>query len=329
MEYIGLCLTGYEILEGHLKREHIRKIREWGFDTLLVTFWWSFFERKERPYEYNEENLRIFGEGLKKIKEEGLKVIISGRVCYDPIEMPDWAGWATHDYVNLSDEGRKRYRKLWEMLTQRFPDYIYCPWHFPYHRQNAGSTQRDIYENITFPYILSGIREYSSNTVIYSPIYQGDADEGSTYYEYAEPYSDKNIVYALGHLIPWYVTDGGNWDYDIERMDRAFKGVKRFRKKGLPMVSIEYAPLYWNYSNPIHKSRLDCLRESIKRMRKYDVGYLYWRISLYQPNSDNILKDIENFEPTEVLDIIKPKTKTDNLEFIIIILIIIVILLRG
>lgn len=324
----GFALAGYEVLENHIQREHFKKIKEWGFDTVLITFWWSFFEEEGSPYQYNEENLRIFRSKIDIAIDEGLIVILSGRVCLDPVEMPDWAGWSTHDYVIQNDEGLNRYIALWKMLIDRFPDCEYCPWHFPYHRQDCSTEKKTRYHEYIFPKLLAGIREKTNKRIIYSPIWQGNADEGSTWYEQNEPLKDSNILYGVGHMIPWYVTDQGNWNYDYDRLDRAFKGIKRFRNMGLPMVSIEFSPLYWTHQQRISSSRVDCLKESLKRLKKYDVGFLYWRMSLYQDEGDNIIEDIPTFKPIpEIFKIIKPVPQKEIAWMGIILLIMAIILI--
>jgi hypothetical protein len=96
----------------------------------------------------------------------------------------------------------------------------------------------------------------------------------------------------------WTVIDYKSGNYDIERLDEAFRGIKHWTETfNLPMMSVEYAPLRWERDEPIDESRLACLNESLNRMGIYDVGWMYWRLSLGHASGDNILEDIENFEP--------------------------------
>ena len=99
-------------------------------------------------------------------------------------------------------------------------------------------------------------------------------------------------------MVPWNVIDYSAWNYDVERLDKAFAGVKRWTETfGLPMMSVEYAPLAWVRGESIDESRLACLSESLSRMSLYNVGWMYWRLSLAQKGGDNILANIDNFEP--------------------------------
>jgi hypothetical protein len=306
--YNGFACAGSDFIYEGYTSEHFRKIRQWGFNCPLLEIWWTRYiePREDLVGFYDEQKLQGLRRSVDLALNEGLRVIISGRVCYDPVTMPSWAGWSTHDYVNLNQSsgwsapGLDRYIKFWEMIAQRFPECMYCLWHFPYHRQGVDSTQVDRFYDVTFPALLRAVRKYSNNTVIFVPIYQGSIENGedADYYLTANPFNDENIIYGLCHMMPWSVVDYGNWDYDIQRMDAAFLGVKRWRETfGLPMMSVEYTPLRWTRGESIDESRLACLNESVKRMTMYNVGWMYYRLSLQQPDGDNILADIENFEP--------------------------------
>jgi len=299
--YRGFACGGDDFIYERYTTEHFKKVRQLGFDCLLVEIWWSNFieSDKDAVGVYNEQNLQGLRRSVDLALSQGFNVILSGRVCYNPIEMPDWAGWATHDYVNLQDEGLDRYAKFWEMMVQRFPDCMYCLWHMPYHMQGVDSYRTDRYYTVTFPTLLSAVRKHSNNNVIFVPIHQGSGSgRDSYYYETATPFSDKNIIYGCGHMTDQKVEYGSNWDYNYQKLEDAFKGIKRFKETyNLPMMSVEYFPLQWERGKPISQSRLDCLAESLKRMDKYGIGWMYWRLSHQQRGGDNILEDLENFEP--------------------------------
>jgi hypothetical protein len=308
--YRGFACDEASFIYGKYTREHFREIKQWGFDCVLVTFWWtgSIERNKGAVGVYSEQNLQGLRRSVDLVLNEGLKVIISGRVCYDPYTEVGWDGWATHDYVNMHDEGLNRYAKFWEMIVQRFPDCMYCLWHFPYHKQGASEEARNRYYTVTFPTLLNAVRKYSDNKVIFVPIHQGATRNGETsdYYLTANPIDDDNIIYGLGHMMPWNVIDYGTWNYDIERVDEAFAGVKRWTQTfKLPMMSVEYTPLAWVRGKIIEKSRLACLSEILNRMSLYNIGWMYWRLSLTQKGGDNILANIENFEPnTSILTLL-------------------------
>ena len=308
--YRGFAVSGEDFIYERYTSEDFRRIKQWGFNSLLVTVWWTehIEPYADQPFVYNEQKLQALERSVNLAQAEGLNIILSGRVQHEPGAV-SWDGWSTHDYVNLQEEGLNRYAKFWEMMVQRFPDCMYCLWHFPYHKQSADSMRRDRFYTVTFPTLLSAVRKHSNNKVIFVPIYQGATKNGETadYYLTATPIDDDNIIYGLGHMMPWSVVDGDNWDYDYSRMDTAFSGAKRWKETfDLPMMSIEYAPLTWIRGRPIHQSRIDCLDESLKRMSMYDVCWMYWRISLSQSGGDNILANIGNFEPnTSILTILQ------------------------
>jgi len=298
--YRGFAVHSYQLIYGWFRIEHFNKIRQWGFNSVLVEFWWSkdFEPSKSAVGVYNEQNLRKFRSAVDLARQAGLVVIISGRVCYDPSVTADWDGWATHDYVNLNlSGGLTRYARFWEMMVQRFPDCIYCLWHMPYHKQGVDSTRANKYYQTTFPTLLNAVRKYSSNKVVFVPIHQGSE---SSYYKTAMPLRDSNIIYGLGHMSPGKVEyDSNTWDYDYADLTSIFAGVKRWRETfNLPMMSVEYFPLEWIRGRSIAQSRLDALEESLKRMQLYNVGWMYWRLSL-EGGGDNILANTASFEPNQ------------------------------
>ena len=292
VDYSFACSADDLIYERHTS-EHFAKIKQWGFNCIFVPFFWTFdFEQKEDDVGvYNEQNLQGLRRSVDLALSEGLEVILSGRVSFN--NEVGWDGWATHDYVNMQDEGLNRYAKFWEMMVQRFPDCMYCLWHFPYHQQGTDLARTSRFYDVTFPTLLSTVRKHSNNKVIFVPIHQS-----ANYYLTANPIDDPNLIYGLGHMLAGKVEYGRNWDYDYKELDNRFAGVKHWRETfNLPMMSVEYAPLSWVRGEPIHQSRLDCLNESLKRMSMYDVGWMYWCLSLTMKGGDNILASIENFKP--------------------------------
>jgi hypothetical protein len=306
----GFACSGDDLIKEKYTSEYFRRIKQWGFNTLLVEIWWTrdVEPYADQPFVYNERKLQALKRSVNLAQAEGLNIILSGRVQHELGDV-SWDGWSTHDYVNLQEGGLNRYAKFWEMMVQRFPNCMYCLWHFPYHEQSADSMRRDRFYTVTFPTLLSAVRKHSNNKVVFVPIHQGATRNGETadYYLTASPIDDDNIIYGLGHMMPWSVVDGGNWDYDYSRMDTAFSGIKRWTETfKLPMMSVEYSPIRWVRGEPIDKSRLDCLQESLKRMNIYNVGWMYWRLSLTQTWGDNIIEDINDFEPnTSILTILQ------------------------
>jgi hypothetical protein len=308
--YRGFACSGDDLMNERYTSEDFRRIKQWGFNTLLVEIWWTrdVEPYADRPFVYSEQRLQALERSISLAQAEGLNIILSGRVQHEP-GVVSWDGWSTHDYVNLQEEGLNRYAKFWEMMVQRVTNCMYCLWHFPYHDQSADSMRRDRYYTVTFPTLLSAVRKHSNNKVIFVPIHQGATKNGETadYYLTASSIDDANIIYGLGHMMPWSVVDGGSWNYDVQRMDTAFSGIQRWTETfKLPMMSVEYSPIRWVRGEPIDESRLDCLEESLKRMGNYNVGWVYWRLSLTQTWGDNILDDINNFEPnTSILTIFR------------------------
>jgi len=308
--YCGFALPSNGIIGSLWTREHFRKIKSWGFkDVLIDDIWWGRFVSQGGTY--RKTRFARLDEAVQWARSEGLNVGLSLRVCWDPTpEGADtswWTDWSydevrdeqmpSHDYVNLEDEGRERYASFVEFIVQRYPNCFYSLWHFPYHKQGVDSVRRNRFYAVTFPTLLGAVRKYSNNTIVFVPIHQGMSGNGevASYYETATPLDDPNIVYGLGHCMPWNVVDWGSWDYDFNRLDEAFEGIRRFRETyDLPMFSVEFTPLRW--SGNIDESRLACLEEVLKRTFQYEVGWAYHRISASKRSGDNIIEDINDFE---------------------------------
>lgn len=296
----GFACDGADLIAERWSLEKFQKIVEWGFDTILVTFWWGKLERQDGTYQTTRID-RIKSQ-VDLALEAHLNVILSMRVCYEPSGDPsyrtDWTNrLPTHDYVNTNSVGRDRYAKFLRMIAEEFPNCKYCLWHFPYHKQSVDAETKRLFYDVTMPSLINAIREVNNNEIVFVPIYQGATRNGETadYYLTAEPLTDPNIIYALSHMIPWTVVNG-EWDKDENKMVTAFAGVKHWTETyGLPMMSIEYAPLSWN-GKPLTQTRLDCLKSSLDKMDDYQVGFAYWRLWLLKRQSANVLSDLANFE---------------------------------
>lgn len=290
----GVALFGYEVTGDLIQLHHFQKIKSWGFDSILITNWWGVGESQEG--QYDENVLAKYTQVIGWAKQAGLKVVLSMRVCYDPNE----EGF-THDYVNTTSEGRERYCRYLQKIVQNLDADMYCLWHYPYHMQYPTAGQKSTYYNTTFPRLLSAVREYTSKPIIFAPMEQGGTPGGemmeSSYeYQFIEPYSDTNIVYGLGHMLPWSVTVG-EWDYNHNLLDKFFDGVRRFRGKNQPMMSIEYAPLFWSPGQQMPQSKLDCLKESLIRMKQNNVDWFFWCASTFLQGEDNLVEDLSAFTP--------------------------------
>ncbi len=306
--YRGFAVRGEEFIYEKFTSEHFRKIRQWGFNSIMVTIWWSELIEpyKDQPYVYDEDNLLALRRQVTLAQNEDLKVLLAGRVQYSSTASYD--GWATHDYVNMQDEGLDRYARFWEMMVQRFPESIYIPWQCPYHKQGTDSARDSRFYGVTFPTLLGAIREHSNNTVVFVPIHQGLLGVEAGYYHDAEPLDDTNVIYGFGHMSPGKVEyDRNTWNYDMSQVDEVFEGIKIFRETyDAPMMSVEYFPLEW--SGSIDQSRLDALEESLRRMKTYDAGWMYWRLSL-SIGATNIIEDMENFIPQpDLMDLLQSGT---------------------
>jgi len=326
----GFDCAGEDFISERWTLDKFQKVIDWGFNTIVVLFWWGKLEREDGTYQ--TEKIAKIKRQIALAEQVGLNVIVSLRVCWDDAGNPSWASdWSNgkpfHDYVNMTEQGRSRYAKFLAMIAQEFPNCQYCLWHFPYHRQAINDERKRLFTDVTIPSLIDAVREVNENSIIFVPIYQGATLNGETsdYYLTAEPLPYSNIIYGLGHMIPWSVVNG-EWDRDEARMVRAFEGVKHWTETyGLPMLSVEYAPLSWN-GIPLTESRLNCLKSSIDKMDDYQVGFLCHRISLYRRSGDNVLSDIPSFAINESISnvlksyevVVPPQPPTEDNRFLLL-----------
>lgn len=304
MKGFAVDVRSFYALSPEENQKMLAKIREWGFDTILICDYWAQLQNEDHTL--NTPRIAAIQKAITWAKGQNLTVILSVRVQVSvppaSYEHNNWINPPTAQWVNNTSEGLAAFTSFIELFVQTFPDVIYCLWHFPYHKIMPTAEERTRFYTITFPALLYAVRKHSNNPVVFTPIHQGLLDLASdqsdtSYYVTATPQPDNNIIYAVGHMIPWAVLGGQEWNYNTAAMDSAFAGIKRWRENfNLPMLSVEYAPFH----QPITQhSRLDCLSEAMKRMLHYDVGFAYWRLTIYQQEVTNILTDIPTLTPNQ------------------------------
>jgi len=277
---------------------HMQQIKNWGFNFVKLVVWWTFqLEPDENaPGVYNEEFLDYMNWIIDMAWDAGLYSIVSIRVCYDPVDMPYWAGWSTHDYVvyNQADSGGtlglERFCSLWRMLVNRFdsnPGVIgHNPWMFPYHGQTVpdGDERVDLYNNNVSQALNSAIREKSNKIIFWSPVHCGVyayTDEegyhafGTGGYGAYPPHwnqtrvprawDDKNIVYMITAYGDYEVASSPEvvWDYDVPLIEQSLSFGKPFQDNyDVPMMSSEGPGLFIHHPHdPDHPANLRPIRQ--------------------------------------------------------------------
>jgi len=278
------------------------KIKEWGFSTVQYSVFWGNLSNEDGSF--RDDWIWLLNEEFKKARSAGLKIVLCLRVQYyvpnESWEYPGWQTPATHDYVNLTDEGRRRYCSFLEKVVIVFPNVdIYCPWHYVYHRQLVDDERRNTYVNVTFPAMLAAMRKHTSKPIVFSPPHQGVKDivgqaDADFYLDFTK-YSDGNIIYAVSHMVKWQVLTGQEeWDRDVSKIDVAFEGVRVFRQKypSVSMYSIEFAPWY-RATTPLSAVNLEYFNEVLKRMSQHHVGFQYWRLEPPDYPSEDIINAMQ------------------------------------
>jgi hypothetical protein len=262
--------------------ELFNQIKAWGFDTVQFEVWWGNISKEDGTF--RPDWTPFLQNYIDMAHAAGLKVIFTMRVCYDPNNpmeyYTDWSLGPTHDYVNMTQEGRTRYCAFLEKIATTFPQVDYfCPWHFPYHRQDFSDAQKQTYVNITFPAMYAALRKHTGKPVIFNPPHHGStniivqADNG--FYLNFAPYSFP-VIYAVNSCIKWQVLTGSEaWDGNTSTIDGYFEGIRVFRQKySAEMACLEFAG--W-YNVPLDENRMSCFKEVLARMSRYNVGFIFWR----------------------------------------------------
>jgi len=277
---------------------HMQQIKNWGLNFVKLVVWWTAdLEPDENaPFVYNEKFIGYMNWIIDMAWDAGIYSIISVRVCYNPIEMPSWAGWSTHDYVvyNQVDSGGQRglerFCNLWRMLVHRFDDHEgvigYNPWMYPYHQESTpdGDERVDLYNNNVSPALISAIREKSDKIIFWSPVdcgarayfdEQGYNPFGTGGYgvypphwnetRVPEPWDDKNIVYTFSEYGNHQVASNSErvWNYDVQRIEQNLSFGKWFQETyDVPMMTSEGPGIFiHNPENLDHPSNIRPIRQ--------------------------------------------------------------------
>jgi hypothetical protein len=191
--------------------------------------------------------------------------------------------------------GRTRYLNYLSMMAERFPDCGFVPMGYPYHgTENSGDLTAeivDIYYEITFPQMLSVIRQFNEHPVIFNPISMGfgpwwELDyskiQQTWFYTQDIPdYSDANLLYNINTHDSYNsiaVANMERWDYDVEKLRWHYQPCF---DQPLPYVAIEFLALNIHFEEgaerPIDQSRLDWVEENMKIIRELGASWFYFR----------------------------------------------------
>ena len=302
---------------------HMQQIKNWGFNFVKLVVWWTFWLEPDEnaPGAYNEEFLSCMSWIIDMAWDAGLYSIVSVRVCFNPVDMPYWAGWSTHDYVvyNQVDSGGthglERFCDLWRMLVNRFDDNPgvigYNPWMFPYHAQEVpdGDERVDLYNTNVSPALISAIREKSNKIIFWSPVdcgaraytdEEGYHDFGTGAYGAYPPHwnqtrvprawDDQNIVYMITEYGDYEV--GSNpevvWNYDSYHIEQSLAFGKLFQDTyDVPMMSSEGPGLsIHNSEDPDHPANTRPIRQDrldlvVQTLNFFDDYPKNWAYWLY------------------------------------------------
>jgi len=293
----GFCLD----IEGFTS-ENYAKIKALGFDTVLLPVW--FGRMVDENLNVNWDVMNRADEHAKLAQAQGLHVVLSSRVQYaDPPQSWTSIGWANPpraDFVNMTSDGLTKYGEYLARLVHEIRGCTYCLWHFPYHAQNIDDARRHRLWNVTYPYLINRVRQVTKNALIIVPPHQGIYDlyhqDDADWYLDHDPLEGSNLLYGCNHMMDWQViAKGQQWNGDVERVNRAFAGIRNARSKGMRLVSVEFGTIHF-YGGAIDQNRLDYLAEVMKHMNQNNVDILYWIARKRELGGDNAIINIENFE---------------------------------
>jgi hypothetical protein len=293
-----------------LSLAHMQQIKRWGFNVIRVPLFWTFhFEADQNDvgnygkFEEGYPLMPLLKTLIRMANEAGLYVIPTIRVCYDPVTMPYWAGWSTHDYVvyNQTDsagmKGLDRYANFFRWFVSELdaePNVIgYMPWMVPFHGQVLAEEDERIslYNSVVSQRIIATVRAVSNKIIFWSPVHCGAKGEIELAQRYATdvppPFADKNVVYNIMGF-GWYSVAGlgAVWDGIVETLRNSLTPGKNHQDTyNVPMLVSETGLDIHATSpeRPIRSDRLAMFRTLLQLFDDYPKNWICWEYS--GPNS--------------------------------------------
>jgi len=277
----------YSSHNGNYTLEDFRRIKNWGFNAVRSTVWWSKLEpNKNEVGFYDTSWLHTYEKYIRMANDAGLYWIFTTRVTHGYVdgELPDWCTWEdnktgpTASYVS-TEEGLERYANFIEWVVQELesrdhPNLIgYWPWLFPFHRESVTQEQINFYNNTVVPRLVQAVRKHSNKLVFITPIHckpgnfvdltpVSDAIYGFCFYKY------KGMTHGTGPITEWDY----NYTYQIEYI----KPAKDFKDMyNVPVSLAEFGV------RGDTKSQADCLDFKLNLTEEYGMSWFYWIYSNY------------------------------------------------
>jgi len=312
--YYGFVIPSNNFFSSSYKwtTANFQKIKDYGFNTIGVEFWWGNFENLDGSW--NTARINAVKSQVASAIGAGLQVVMLLRVCHDPpsanvVEWWQWSGtkYPTHDYVNLNqywggEYGRTRYVHFVTYMSGQFSNCMICPWQMPYHKQSCpvlGSSW-NTYKNTTAPALLQAIRDGgNTNPIWYVPIHQSENGRAFIEGEQQAYTGYGTIVYCFGHgsdsRTEYNDPTPSNWRTIL---DSRYSELITWHQAHptLAMASVEYFPMSWYSSSDLTETRMEVLNYSLDKCLEGKLGWCYYWCSKSEPkNNVNILSDPSEF----------------------------------
>jgi hypothetical protein len=326
-------LTGFKVFEPNvlggsepLTPAGLQQIKAWGFNTVMVSFWWShdiepYEDLTTAPFRYNADNLQKIDTFIQNAADAGLYVVLGLRITHGG----EWfQGWVTIDQFESDPTVRQRFYECWAMMLDRYDDYEnlagYLWWVYPWHEAPWGArdpVEVDLYYNDVIPHLLSLTRMRSEKIIFHTAYRQGDVYvDGDLLptgeFTWMQPLADNNVVYCIGWHGPRdngdnpYVEWGTyDWDYDVALLTHELQiGYDWATTHNVPIMITEIGLLFNDSTRPLTQSRLDCYDAKMRLLKQYGWHWVYWAFCWNNGEMEGVLH-YGTLDPFPIVDVLR------------------------
>lgn len=202
----GVNIGGYfsqveEFSEEHLNTfitvDDIEIIKEWGFNVVRLPVDYFFFEKDENPYRYIEDRLKLIDRVVEWTHKKDIFLILDLHKA--PGHTFNVRESEHNDLWNKSSENRKRFLKIWDMLSTRYQTSSKVMYEIM--NEPTAPKDSDWYEIVEE--IIPIIRKNSQNNYI---IAESNLWGQAATFETMRKFNDEKIIYSFHFYEPHVIT---------------------------------------------------------------------------------------------------------------------------
>lgn len=262
-----------------IKRDDLRRISNLGLNCVRIPFNFRLFENRKRPFEYNENGIKLVEKVLRWCEEYNIYCILDMHAA-PGCQNSDWHSDSDGE-SNLWNKKiyQKRFFRLWEFLANRFKDRSiiagYNVLNEPVIKEASERTLRSFYKET-----VRHIRRVDKKHIIFL--------EGNLWSrvleDIGEPFND-NLSYSIHYYDPSDFTHNFHRGlkypglirkehWNKERIRRDFKAYSRLsRKWDIPIFLGEFGV---NFRCGKCSGELTWLKDVLQLCNEYEFHWTYW-----------------------------------------------------